>query len=293
MEFSGEHVKQVKKELNFTGVHPDDIGLLKKRAFELVENGGVLRHSFRVFSDRKNEYRWILLEGSMRQDGAEKILYGIFSDISEQMQMEKELAVANEKMEDIINAIPGGVAIYKVTDIFETVYFSDGVPELSGYTVEEYNRLIERDAVEMTYWEDTDMVVSRAREVIETHEVADFEFRKQHRDGHIVWVHAQAKWIGEDGGAPLLHCVFHNITDSKEAQLEMDHLVNSIPGGIATYRVDGEKFKAAFLSDGVIALSGHTREEYEEIIRDDATNNIYDQDRKRVYTAMRAAVKST
>ena len=29
-------------------------------------------------------------------------------------------------MQDTINAIPGGVAIYKVTDIFETVYFSDG-----------------------------------------------------------------------------------------------------------------------------------------------------------------------
>ena len=30
--------------------------------------------------------------------------------------------------QDIINAIPGGVAIYKVSDIFETVYYSDGVP---------------------------------------------------------------------------------------------------------------------------------------------------------------------
>ena len=46
-------------------------------------------------------------------------------------------------------------------------------------------------------------------------------------------VRVQVKWIGEEDGYPMLHCVFHNITDLKETQLEMNHLVNSIPGGIA------------------------------------------------------------
>ena len=68
----------------------------------------------------------------------------------------------------------------------------------------------------MTYSEDTAMVVSRAMEVIRQKGVDDFEFRKQHRDGHIVWVRVQVKWIGEDRGRPLLHCVFHNISDLKE-----------------------------------------------------------------------------
>ena len=58
-------------------------------------------------------------------------------------------------MQEIINAIPGGVAIYKVTDIFETIYFSDGVPELSGHTVEEYHELIRQDAALMICYEDT------------------------------------------------------------------------------------------------------------------------------------------
>ena len=48
------------------------------------------------------------------------------------------------------------------------------------------------------------------------------------------------KWIGEEDGCPLLHCVFHNISDLKEAQLEMDHLINSIPGRIASYRIEGD-----------------------------------------------------
>ena len=196
------------------------------------------------------------------------------------------------RQEDIINAIPGGVAIYKVSDIFETVYFSDGVPALSGYTVEEYRELIAGDAADLTYCEDTDMVVSMARQVIRTHEAAEFEFRKQHRDGHIVWVRVQMKWCGEEGDCPLLLCVFHNISELKEAQLEMEHLVNSIPGGIASYRVEGQHIIPTFYSDGVMALSGYSRAEYKDLIRDDVLNIIYEQDRERVTAAAQAALLS-
>ena len=87
------------------------------------------------------------------------------------------------------------------------------------------------------------------------------------------------KWIGEEDGYPLLHCVFHNITDLKEMQLEKDHLINSIPGGIASYRVEGQRFIPVFFSDGVMELSGHTRKEYEEMIKEDALDIIYGPDR--------------
>ncbi|MCB7305238.1 PAS domain-containing protein [Bariatricus massiliensis] len=206
--------------------------------------------------------------------------------------LERELTKANEKMQDIINAIPGGVAIYKVSDIFETVYFSDGVPELSGYTVEEYHELIKKDAAEMTYWEDTEMVVSKAREVIRTHEVSQIEFRKQHRDGHIVWVRVQIKWIGEEDGCPLLHCVFHNISDLKEAKLELDHLVNSIPGGIASYQIEESRISLTYFSDGVASLTGHTREEYEQIVRQDMPGIVYSCDKERVKAALKTALES-
>ncbi len=211
---------------------------------------------------------------------------------ADQQALQQELIRANEKMQDIINAIPGGVAIYKVTDIFETVYFSDGVPELSGYTVEEYRKLAKQDAAKMTYWEDTPKVVAKVRKVIETHQVVTFEFRKQHRDGHIVWVRVQMKWIGEEDGCPLLHCVFHNISDLKDAQLEMSHLVNSIPGGIASYRVEGERLVPIFFSDGVMGLSGHTRQEFAELVKDDALSIICEADRPRVLAATRAALES-
>ena len=82
------------------------------------------------------------------------------------------------QLQNIINAIPGGVAIYKVSDIFETVYYSDGVPALSG-------ELVKQDAVNMTYPEATAMVVSKIRTALADDTAVSFEFRKQHRDGHM------------------------------------------------------------------------------------------------------------
>lgn len=291
--YSDESIQQIEQQTNYLGVHPEDLEKLQEKIQRLIRKGRILQHTYRVWNDKKQEYRWIHLEGSVKlqQDGA-KLIYGVYSDFNEQVRLEKELTDANEKMQDIVNAIPGGVAIYKVTDIFKTVYFSDGVPELTGYSPEEYRDLIKRDAVEMVYWEDAAMVVSKAQEVIQTHKVVKLEFRKQHRNGNIVWVRAQVKWIGEEDGCPLLHCVFHNISDLKEAQLEMDHLVNSIPGGIASYRVEGERFIPTYFSDGVVALSGHTREDYTKIFSDNALDMVYEPDRERVLKATLKALQN-
>lgn len=293
MGYSAEHIGMIEQQTDFLGVHPDDVDTLKKRIWEAVSGSHVMQCTYRLWNDREDGYRWIHLAGSVKsQEDGSKLLYGVYSDVSGQMKLEQDLTAANEKMQDIINAIPGGVAIYKVTDIFETVYFSDGVPELSGHTVEEYQEFLKQNAADMIYHEDAAMVEARAMEVIRTHEIARFEFRKQHRNGHVVWVRVQIKWIGEDQGYPLLHCVFHNITDLKEAQLEMNHLINAIPGGIASYRVEGGRFISDFYSDGVIALSGHTREEFDRIIENDALNVIYEQDKVRVMEAVHRALVS-
>ncbi|MCD7906799.1 MAG: PAS domain-containing protein [Clostridium sp.] len=231
------------------------------------------------------------LSGKIIDWGREEAHIEYILDITDR-KLEAELTRANEKMEDIINAIPGGVAVYKVSDIFETVYFSDGVAELSGYTVEEYRELARGDAAELTYPEDGPMVVEKLRTAIREGAVADFKFRKQHRDGHVVWVRVQARQIGEEDGLPLLQCVFHNISALEDTRRELDHLINSIPGGIASYRVENGRFIPIFFTDGTSELAGFSREDYEKLPLDDALELVYEQDRPRVRAAALAAVES-
>lgn len=211
-------------------------------------------------------------------------------DVTEQRRLEVELTAANDKMQNIVNAIPGGVAIYRVAQAFEMVYFSEGVPRMLGYTAEEYQQLCRYDAMKTTYPEDIVPAKQSVYEAVKNHSSADFEFRNIHRDGHLVWIRAQARQIDEANG--LIQVVFHNITALKETQMELNHLINSIPGGIASYRVEKDRFIPIFFSDGVPALFGYTREEYEKLFRDNALGFIFSADRERVAAAVLAALKS-
>lgn len=188
--------------------------------------------------------------------------------------------------QDIINAIPGGVAIYKVSDIFETVYYSDGVPALSGYSRDEYDLLIKQDAADLIYQEDAAMVIRKIRQVLEAGKSASFEFRKQHRDGHIVWVNVHARKIGEDGGHPLLQCVFHNISAFKQAREELAHVINSIPGGIAAYDFnDMQNPRRLFCSDGVAKLFGCNDAADLQHYAANPWSMVFKEDYQRVYDA--------
>ena len=188
--------------------------------------------------------------------------------------------------QDIINAIPGGVAISKVSDIFETVYYSDGVPALSGYSRDEYDLLIKQDAADLIYQEDAAMVIRKIRQVLEAGKSASFEFRKQHRDGHIVWVNVHARKIGEDGGHPLLQCVFHNISAFKQAREELAHVINSIPGGIAAYDFnDMQNPRRLFCSDGVAKLFGCSDAADLQHYAANPWSMVFKEDYQRVYDA--------
>lgn len=293
MGYGEEHIAQSEAGQLFINIIDEDRSALLEKTMEVLKSGEEMVYTLRAFNDRLQSRRWIHLEGSRQiQEDGSALLYITYTDVTEERQLESELAATNEKMQDIINAIPGGVAIYKMTDIFETVYFSDGIPKLTGYTAEEYRELCKRDAAEMTYPEDIPIVIEKLQEAVRSHTVAKFEFRKRHRDGHIVWVRIQARQIGEADGAPLIHCVFHDISELRETRQEMNHLLDSIPGGVASYQVVDGKFIPVFYSEGVSALSGYTPEEFEAMIAGDAYSAIYPGDLDRVTRATEEALRT-
>lgn len=78
----------------------------------------------------------------------------------------------------------------------------------------------------------------------------------------------------------------------EEAKQGMEHLVNSIPGGIMIYRIAKERLIPEFYSDGVIEISGHTREEFSQLIQNDVFDIVYERDRDRVVSETQEAVKN-
>ena len=57
----------------------------------------------------------------------------------------------------------------------------------------------------------------------------DNEYRFLHRDGHIVWVRDQARWVVGEDGATCFEGVFADVTERKRAELELTHTAQHDP----------------------------------------------------------------
>lgn len=126
-----------------------------------------------------------------------------------------------KQLTDILDAIEGGVAIYKLSDKMTTKYFSKGLPKIIGYTNEEYTELIKDDAINPVYYKDRERISKEIAEFIKSKNNVELKLRKVHKNGEIVWVKANAKLIGIEDGCPLIHCVFQNITESVKSAYDL------------------------------------------------------------------------
>ena len=98
MGYSEEHIRSVERDTEFLGVHPEDAEELKQKIKKTVEENGVVRHTYRLWNDKKGEYSWIRLEGAAKLQGdGSKLLYAVYTDVSEQMRLERELTQTNAK----------------------------------------------------------------------------------------------------------------------------------------------------------------------------------------------------
>lgn len=76
----------------------------------------------------------------------------------------------------------------------------------------------------------------------------------------------------------------------KDTSESLQSLIDSVPGGIAIYEI-ADKIKTLYFNDAVCALSGYTREEYSEWIKEDARVAIYPEDLELLETELENSVK--
>jgi PAS domain S-box-containing protein len=129
--------------------------------------------------------------------------------LANEHQRSARLFEKQREMRHLVNSIPGGIAIYRLADSrFETLYFSDGVAQLSGYTREEYLRRVGRDASSVVYEEDRKRLIDSAVKTLKNGLPIDETYRIYHKDGGLVWVRLTGIPLGSRDGAPLIHAVF-------------------------------------------------------------------------------------
>ncbi|MDO4561857.1 MAG: PAS domain-containing protein [bacterium] len=82
-----------------------------------------------------------------------------------------------------------------------------------------------------------------------------------------------------------------DITEERTAFERLKLLINSIPGGIASYFCSPEGIKITYFSDGFCRIFGYTREEYEKISENGITNVTFAEDVPAVMAQVEALIR--
>ncbi len=160
--------------------------------------------------------------------------------------------VQNEciRMRHLVNSIPGGIAIYRMTDRFETLYFSDGIPMLTGHTREEYTACIEENAADIVYEPDRNRLIHAVMHTLMKGEPIDEVYRIHHKDGHLVWVRLNGHPIGKSENGVLVHAIFQAV--SPQLELYQD-LLNEIQ--TAVYVCDVQNYEILYVNDKIRSIA--------------------------------------
>lgn len=87
------------------------------------------------------------------------------------------------------------------------------------------------------------------------------EYRMKKKDGTYIWVHDVGRKMTAENGKPAITSVCIDITAQKQAQEEVLHIYNNIPGAVFRCRFDAD-FSVIDGNDGLYEFIGYTREEF-------------------------------
>ncbi|MEG0813474.1 MAG: sensor domain-containing diguanylate cyclase [Clostridium sp.] len=126
---------------------------------------------------------------------------------------------------DLLNNVPGGLAVYKVTDTFETLYYNDGVCALTSHTREEYEKVIQHNAMDIVFPEDRERLGHEIMSAAKEKRKVEISYRILRNHGGFVWVHLSAVLRDVPRKGLFCYAIFMDISKEREVQNSLSEQV--------------------------------------------------------------------
>jgi len=197
--------------------HPDDLDIINQQRPALYAGKIDRVHVEKRYVRKDGSAVWVVFSMVVERDAAGQPLYeiGIYDDITARKGAEAALRESEERFRQTFELAGSGMAHVGLDGRFARV--NRRLCEILGYRAEE---LIGKSVKEISHPEDRNLTdAARDRVRAGALEVADFEKRYVHRDGHTVWVDLTVALARDAQGAPLYEiAVFDDITERKHAE---------------------------------------------------------------------------
>ena len=194
----------------------------------------------------------------------------------------------------MLDAIPGGVAVYQMSDPPRCLYFSAGLPSLLGYTAAEYAGLKDRFVSPRVCTADLDALKAAFFRAVAQAGAAvppamNLDFRIRNKAGAYCWLRMSGKLLGEQDGLPLLQCMFQNIDLQKQTEQTLlaknAATLQNFPGGLLVLpfaSVANAAPEDIFVNEGYLKLLQTDRASFFEGYNDRSSSLVSPEDAPRI-----------
>ncbi|MDD4370566.1 MAG: response regulator [Anaerostipes sp.] len=301
--YSYENIASVKRKTSYLNVHPDDVDELQAKINVAIQTSTPISHTYRVMNDYKKEYIWIYLNGIVidQPDGT-KLCYVSYTDVTKERKVQEQLIQAKNEMQQLmkseeealnsyrtlVNTVPGGIALYEIDDDqIKTMFYSDGLCELSGHSREERERICRNNASALTYKEDVSLLEETLKNAIKNHSNLDLTYRINTKSGKPRWINLRGTYLSSECGKPSFYAVYTDIDkmknieeDQKEQQLRYQVAIKS--SGINVWEYDIQRdvltviSNSARIKQNCFAIENYIQSTVENgYVREDSLQTFY------------------
>ncbi len=171
--------------------------------------------------------------------------------------------IARQRQELLNDSLPGGMMGGYIEEDFPYYFINRQMLQYLGYEdEEEFVSDIDGKISNCMHPDDRRIVDLAVAKQLKDHGEYVVEYRMKKKDGTYIWVHDLGRPVTAEDGRQAIASVCIDITAQKQAQDEVLHLYNNIPGAVFRCRFDAD-FSMISANDGLFDFLGYTRAEFE------------------------------
>ncbi len=200
-------------------IHPDDLERVKCEFENHISQGTPFALEYRL-RHADGSIRWVVDRGRpiLDEEGKLKQLDGALFDVTEQKAAEERLRASEDQFRIVVENVPG--AVYRAgDDCWSLSYMSDGIEGITGYPAAEVMKDFYAWMNEVADPDDLATMEGLLAECLRDKKPFAFDYRIQHADGGLRWIHERARVVlDENGEVQGFDGLMLDITERKRAE---------------------------------------------------------------------------
>ncbi|MFN8206729.1 MAG: PAS domain S-box protein [Bacteroidales bacterium] len=219
----GFDFEDIKKGLSvFDTLDPSEHPRASENIGRILQGEILAGNSYRLLTKNGDIFEGEIYARLVLEDDKPVGIRGLIVDISERLQVARELKDSRDRYQSLVNNIPGITYRCRHDQNWTMIFMSSEIERLSGYPSSDFIENQKRSFASVIHPEDLDRVSKEVGNAVSAGVPWEIEYRIKHRDGSIRWAYEKGQAISNgQGEVEYLDGVILDITRRKLAEQAM------------------------------------------------------------------------